>query len=65
MATVYRCDRCKKIGEAPEYLTPVVVPAIVDSLEELRIGLCSDCLTLLHGFAKNQDAPASKVAVIG
>lgn len=60
MATVYRCDRCKTIGEPPDFLTPVLVPGsagvaekgevTVAPVDQLNLGLCQDCLTKLRSF---------------
>lgn len=60
MATVYRCDRCKLIGETPDFLTAVLVPAspgvaekgemTVEPVDQLNLGLCQDCLTKLRAF---------------
>lgn len=56
MATVYRCDRCKTIGETSDFLTDVLVPASprvdekVPAVAQQDLGLCQDCLTKLRTF---------------
>lgn len=65
MAIVYRCDRCKTIGDRQEFLTDVVVPAsperdpgahltgapkLLPAVEQLTVGICQDCLTKLRAF---------------
>lgn len=65
MAIVYRCDRCKLIGDTQDYLTAVVVPAsaerdpgphvpgspaLLPAVEQMQVGICHDCLAKLRAF---------------
>lgn len=57
MAIVYRCDRCKQIGDEQSFLTDIVIPgspALGDdkktglAADERRAGICQQCLATLR-----------------